>query len=84
MNDFDGDSSMLGAERLLVDQFGSHLLELLEALLELLAGRRVLSTGCNQLHSVQSGLLVQIVQKLNDLIQLVEVVDLNLAFLELG
>ena len=84
LNDFDSDVSVLSAERLLVDKLGSHLLELFQALLELLTSRRVLSAGCNQLHRVQPGLLIQVVQQLNDLIKLVEVVDLNLALLELG
>lgn len=61
-----------------------HLLQLLEALLELFSRGRVLCAGCNQLHRVQPRLLVQIVQQLNDLVKLVKVIDLNLALFELS
>lgn len=63
---------------------GGHFTELFEALLELLAGGRVFGASCDQLNRVQSGLLIQIIQQLNDLVKFVQVVDLNFSLLELG
>lgn len=60
-----------------------HVLQLVETLLELLSGRRVLSTSSNKLDSVKFSLVIQIVKQFNDLVQLVEVVDLDPAFLKL-
>ena len=53
-------------------------------MLELLTGWRVLSAGCDQLDSVELRLIVEAVEELDDLVELVKIVDLNLAFLELG
>ena len=75
---------MLSDERLRTLHLGCHLSEFLERLLELLAGGWVFSTGGNQLDRVESSLLIKIIQQLNDLVKLVEVVDLNLSFFELG
>ena len=61
-----------------------HLFKFLERLLELLAGGWVFSTSGNQLDRVESSLLIKVIQQLNDLVKLVEVVDLNLSFFELG
>ena len=62
----------------------SHLLKLLKRLLELFTSGWVLSTGSDQLDRVKLGLVVQVVQQLDDLVELVQIVDLNFAFLELG
>ena len=75
---------MRGYKRLRLRHLGGHLSELLERLLELFAGGWVFSTGGNQLDGVESSLLIKVIQQLNDLVELVEVVDLNLTFLELG
>ena len=75
---------MLSNKRLRALHLGCHLLEFLECLLELLAGRWVFSTGGNQLDRVEPSLLIKVIQELNDLVKLVEVVDLNLSFLELS
>jgi hypothetical protein len=61
-----------------------HIFELAQALLEFFAGRGVLCNSCNQLHIVQASLLVKVEEQLNDLVQLVQVVDLNFALLQLG
>jgi len=61
-----------------------HVPQLAQALLELFAGRRILSYRSNQLHVVESGLLVQVIEQLNDLVKFVQVVDLNFALLELS
>ena len=75
---------MLSDQWLLGCVLDCHLLELLEALLKLLPSWWVLSNSCDQLHGVQLGLFVKVVEELNDLIEHVEIVDLNLAFLQLG
>ena len=75
---------MLSDKRLRALHLGGHLLEFLERLLELLAGGWVFSTGGNQLDRIESSLLIKVIQELNDLVKLVEVVDLNLSFFELG
>jgi len=83
-DDFDGDRGVLSHKRLRNLHFGGHLPQLLQRLLELFTGRRVLGAGSNQLHRVELSLVVQIIQELDDLIELVKVIDLNLALLELG
>ena len=75
---------MLCHKRLRSGHLRCHLLQLLESLSKLSASRWVLSAGSNQLHSVQSCLLIQIVQELDNLIEFVKVIDLNLALLELS
>ena len=61
-----------------------HVLELGEALLELFLGWGVLTHVADQLHGVQAGLVVLVVQQRDDLVQLVEVIDLHLALLVLS
>ena len=63
---------------------GDQFLELREALLELFFGRWILSNTANELNSVQSCLIAVVVEKLDDLIKFVKVVDLDLALLLLG
>lgn len=80
----DGDLGMLAYQGLGLGVLLRHLFELGQALLELLASGRVLSNRRDELHVVEPSLLLQIVQKLNDEVELVEVVNLNFALLELG
>lgn len=68
---------MLCDQRLRLSILFSHLFKLGQALLELLSGGWVLSNGSNQLDVVESGLLIEIIQQLNDQVQLVKVVNLN-------
>lgn len=79
-----GNAGVLGDKRLRSLHLDSHLSEFLERLLKLLTGGRVFSTGGNQLDRVEPCLLIKVIQQLNDLVKLVEIVDLNLSFLELG
>ena len=53
---------MLSHQRLLHLHLLRHLFKFLEGLLELFAGRRVLCASRNKLHSVQLGLVVQVVK----------------------
>lgn len=62
---------MLSYKRIRDLHLCSHLLELLKSLLKLFTRRRILSTGCNELHRVELGLVVEIVQELDDLIELI-------------
>lgn len=82
-DDFDGDLGVFGHERLLKLQLSRHLLQLVEGLLKLLSGRRVLGTGSDKLDRVEPGLLVQFVEQLNDIVELVQIVDLNFSFFQL-
>ena len=84
LNNLDSNASMLGDQRLRDLHLLVHLLQLLKSLLELFTGRRILSTSGNKLHSVELCLVIEVVQKLDDLVEFVEIVDLNLAFLKLG
>ena len=84
LNDFDCYAGVLCDERLLLLKLGGHLFELAEALFELLASGRVLSACCDQLYRVESSLLVQIEEQLDNLVGLVQIVDLNFAFFQLG
>lgn len=62
---------MLANQRLCVFVLRVHVFQLAEALLELLARRGVLGHCSDQLHVVQTGLLVQVEQQLNNLVELV-------------
>jgi len=70
-DDLDGDLSMLADKRLCSSILRVHVSKFSQALLEFLTGWRVLSHSCNQLHIVQAGLLIQVVEKFNNLIELV-------------
>lgn len=61
-----------------------HLLQFIQRLLELLAGWRVLSNHGDELNAVKFGLVQHIVQEHDDGVQFVQIVDLYLAFFDLG
>lgn len=75
---------MLAHQGLCVLVLRVHVFELTQALLEFFAGWGILSNCCNQLNIVQTSLLVKVEEQLNDLVELVQVVDLNFALLQLG
>lgn len=47
-------------------------------------GWRVLAHSTDQLHGVETGLITLVVEKGNDLVQLVQVINLNLSLFLLG
>ena len=64
--------------------FSVHVLELVEALLELLPGRRALAECGNHLYDVEARLLVRIVEQLNYAVEHLQIVDFNFACLQLS
>jgi len=65
--------------------FAHHkLLQTGQALLELLLSRRVFADAADELHSVESSLVVLVRQQFDYFVQLVQVVDLNFTFFLLG
>jgi hypothetical protein len=79
----DGDVGVFGHEGLRLRVLLRHFFQLGQALFEFLARRWVLGHRRNQLHVVEARLLLQVVKQLNDQVELVEVVDLNFALLQL-
>jgi len=62
---------MLGDERLYIAHLFVHVLQLFKRLLKFFASRRILSTCCNKLDSVEAGLFVQVVEQFDDLVKFV-------------
>ena len=84
VNDLNSNAGVLSDERLRELHLRGHFLELCDRLLELLTRRGILSDGSDELDRVELCLIIKVVQQLDDLVQFVQVVDLNLALLELG
>lgn len=84
LNHFNGDGGVFCYQRLLHLHLCSHFLQLFEGLLELFACGRVLGAGSDELDGIEFRLIVQVVEQLDDVIQLVEIVDLDLALFQLG
>ena len=84
LDHFHGDGGVLRYQRLLHPHLVGHLLQLLQSLLELLACRWVLGAGSDELDGIQFRLIVQVVEQLDNVVQFVEIVDLDLALLQLG
>lgn len=75
---------MLSYKRLCPFVFGLHVFKFCETLLEFLTSRRVLGHGSHQLDIVESGLFVKVVEKFNNDVKFIEIVNLNFTSFQLG
>ena len=81
--DFNSNACVYG-NKILTISSTCHVFKFFQTLFKLRSSGWILSTSSNKLHSVQSSLFVHVIEQLNDLVELVQIVNLNLAFLELS